>query len=234
MRIARHSILLAFVILFLSAAPNVQANLVYNGDMEIGGGSSTILPAGWSANSAANAGSSTDVPPGAGSQSVSFAHKDPPQGEPRLTQTISGLTPNTDYIFDFWFKGTLVGVYMVAGGNIFATGQCFWEWNFDPALPNPEYNWVHATHVDYGPEPWVITTPLALPRLTWYSAMCLVVGHRYYLTTFRLCLLTFPAMPTATASWEPTIWLQSSLTGARPTRQWVISPVTASSDQTIT
>ena len=137
--------------------PHAQPNLVYNGDMEIGGADSTTPPSGWSPNGGATAGSSTDVPPNGGSQSAAFERTG--GGTATLSQTISGLTPETDYVFNFWFKGTLLNVSMWGSGNQFAGGPVFWEWYYDPQYPSPEKEWTHATHSDYGWAPWVITTP---------------------------------------------------------------------------
>jgi len=136
---------------------SAQKNLVYNGDMEIGEPTVTTLPDGWAPNGNAIAGSSTDALPGGGLRSATLAKGT--GGTATLSQTISGLAPETDYVFDFWFKGPMVKVSMLNGRSKFVDRICFWEPYHDPQYPNPEHHWTHVTHYDYGPDPWIVTTP---------------------------------------------------------------------------
>ncbi len=143
---------------------SAQKNLVYNGDMEIGEPNVTTPPDGWAPNGNAIAGSSTDALPGGGLRSATLAKGT--GGTAMLSQTISGLAPETDYVFDFWFKGPMVKVSMLNVRSKFVDRICFWEPYHDPQYPNPEHHWTHVTLSDYGPDPWIVTTPAGCNTIT--------------------------------------------------------------------
>ena len=167
----RRFFVLALVMLLAGLAQ--AKNYVVNGDMETGGSSSTP-PSGWSINSPNTAVVSADVPPGGGAKSVKL-HKTG-TGEVRFSRTVSGLTGNTPYIFDFWFKGSQIDVSMSYGSNVFESRTIFWEYYFDPKNPDPETTWTYAPFYDYGPYPWVVKTPAGATsisivfRLPWNDA----------------------------------------------------------------
>ncbi len=169
---------------------DAQTNLVYNGDMEIGETNATTPPDGWAPNGNAAAGSSTGALPGGGLRSATLARVT--DGTPTLSQTISGLTSETDYVFDFWFKGPLVKVSMLNGRSKFVDRNCFWEWYHDPQHPSPEHHWTHVTHYDYGPDPWVITTPAGCTTITLVFTYGFAGGNPIFLDNVSLSPLLPP------------------------------------------
>ena len=171
-------------------AHDAQTNLVYNGDMEIGKPNATTPPDGWAPNGNATAGSSTDALPGGGLQSATLTRVT--DGTPTLSQTISGLTPETDYVFDFWFKGPLVKVSMLNGRAKLVDRNCFWEWYHDPQHPSPEHHWTHVTHYDYGPNPWIVTTPAGCTTITLVFTYGFAGGNPIFLDNVSLSPLLPP------------------------------------------
>ena len=159
------SIVLAVVFLLAGFA---HANYIeFNGDMETGGGSG-VPPSGVEWNGAGTLNVSGDVPVGGGSQSIVASTG------AQLTFWAVGLTENTDYVLDFYWKGSGVVVNAYAyPGNVWIgewpQANVFWSAYTDflaGNIPDPETNWTHATAYGlgvgvptaYGPDPWIYST----------------------------------------------------------------------------
>jgi hypothetical protein len=157
------SIVLAVVFLLAGFA---HANYIeFNGDMETGGGLG-VPPSGVEWNGAGTINVSSDVPVGGGSQSIVSTTSS------ILTFWAVGLTENTDYIFEFDWKGSgvVANVYAYPGANwIEVQRNVFWSAYTDflaGNIPDPETNWTHATAYGlgvgvptaYGPDPWILST----------------------------------------------------------------------------
>ena len=180
----RKLIVLALVLLLASFAQAVNY-IEYGGDMETGG-SPTTPPLGVENPYAVNGemGVDANVPPGGGTQSV-FVKKTGP-GPMAAVLWAVGLTENTDYVLDFWYKGSAVVVkaegYPTPGAGISIDGphSVFWadySVYVNSGGLNPETDWLHCTahdgvhngtNTEYAPAPWVIHTPAGCTTLKFY------------------------------------------------------------------
>ena len=164
----RNLIAAALAVLFLIAVPNALANLDINGGMELDEDTNGE-PDNWSHFGTAPSDNTvltqdTDMAPGNGTYSALLSNG-PAFGPHWFWQDIL-VDPETYYRFEFWFKGNALQVHFENpnwgdGTNHMAgEGTCFWYWwNGQPATPNPETEWVHATHHDANaPGPWIIQT----------------------------------------------------------------------------
>jgi hypothetical protein len=101
-----------------------------------------------------------DVPPGGGTYSLLLTNGGA-SGPHWLWQDMTVL-PETQYLFDFWYKGTSVEVHFEASSSWHSDhiggGVVFWDDYFDQSTPNPETTWTHATKPDGGTAPWIVTT----------------------------------------------------------------------------
>ena len=170
--------------MILSVTMNAYANALPNGDMELGGSAST-LPNNWVMDPDGGGsnikGTSSDVPPGGGSQSAFINCVDGNWGNHTLYQNLlsAPLVAGQEYSFSWWYKGQ---------PRIFTNG--FLENYTSVVEGNMPYaaEWTHVTHTLTDDN-----DPVSLPTFKIYDLDAAADGSTVYLDELILTPVPEPA-----------------------------------------
>ena len=159
----KYLILAALAVMALVAVPTVQANLISNGDMELGT-NATTLPNDWSTFTPPSGGTVGWINTPSASNGIPFTTTKSMSYQLSSTLWIWQdilVQENTDYTVDFWQYKSPVAFRCLENGGRIENGSYFFFGPYGYYINttmadyqgDPEANWIHITHGNTGMTP---------------------------------------------------------------------------------